>query len=222
MRRHSLDYYWFWTPENWTWENVSPEVVERTMSGFRIAYDAAKRLNMPFQWATCGWVAGPQYDRALLGKELPQDMTVSCISRAVEHDPVEPGFAAVQGRGKWAIPWLEDDPAMTSAQLWVGRMRRDARDALNYGCNGLMGIHWRTRILGPNVAALAQAAWDQSAWMDRFVSQTGPVGGQPTAARRKLIGGTKDDPVYRDARAGMTTYRIAAPKRARSGRYDGP
>lgn len=211
MRRHPLDYYWFWTPENWTWEDVSPEVVERTMSDLRIAYDAASRINVPFQLATCGWVLGPQYDRALLGNELPKEMAVSCINRAVGHDPVEPGFASVQDRGKWAIPWLEDDPAMTSAQLWVGRMRRDARDALNYGCNGLMGIHWRTRILGPNVAALAQAAWEQDGWTEQYIAQTGPVGGMPSTGRRRLVAGTEDDAVYRDARAGMTAYRIAAP-----------
>jgi hypothetical protein len=27
-----------------------------------------------------------------------------------------------------------------------------------------MGIHWRTRILGPNVSALAKAAWEQTGW----------------------------------------------------------
>jgi hypothetical protein len=30
-----------------------------------------------------------------------------------------------------------------------------------------MGIHWRTRIHGPNVSALARAAWDQTGWRDR-------------------------------------------------------
>jgi hypothetical protein len=84
----------------------------------------------------------------------------------VGHDPVEPGFAQVQGRGKWAIPWLEDDPALASPQLWVERMNRDAEDALRYGCTGLMGIHWRTRILAPNVAALAQASWSRGGGND--------------------------------------------------------
>jgi len=78
--------------------------------------------------------------------------------------PVEEAFRDIRGRPKWAIPWLEDDPALISPQLWVGRMRKDAKDALDYGCTGLMGIHWRTRVLGPNVAALAQAAWDQGDW----------------------------------------------------------
>jgi hypothetical protein len=43
-------------------------------------------------------------------------------------------------------------------------MRRDAADARRYGCNGLMGIHWRTRVLAPNLGALAQAAWTQDPW----------------------------------------------------------
>ncbi|OGS15515.1 MAG: hypothetical protein A2234_04500 [Elusimicrobia bacterium RIFOXYA2_FULL_58_8] len=89
---------------------------------------------------------------------------MSCISRQVGHEPVEPGFAKVKGRPTWAIPWMEDDPALSSVQLWAGRMRKDAADALAYGCTGLLGIHWRTRILGPNVSALADAAWDQKAW----------------------------------------------------------
>ncbi len=69
-----------------------------------------------------------------------------------------------EGRPKWAIPWMEDDPGLTMPQLWAGRMRRDAADSLRYGCTGLMGIHWPTRILGPNVSALAKAGWDQSGW----------------------------------------------------------
>ena len=74
---------------------------------------------------------------------------MSCISRTVGNSPVEPGFRHVEGRPKWSIPWMEDDPGMTIPQLWVGRMRRDAADSLAYGCTGLMGIHWRTRVLGP-------------------------------------------------------------------------
>ena len=90
---------------------------------------------------------------------------MGCINREVGNTPVEPGFADATGRPKWAIPWMEDDPGMTIPQLWAGRMRRDAADALQYGCTGLMGIHWRTRILSPNVSALAKAAWDQSGWI---------------------------------------------------------
>jgi len=211
MKAHPLDYYWFWTPETWTWQDVSEEDVERTVEDLRTAHAAAKQLGAPFELATCGWVLGPQYDRALFAKVLPKDITLSCISRHVGHDPVEPGFAEVEGRGKWAIPWLEDDPAMTSPQLWVGRMRRDARDALKYGCTGLMGIHWRTRIIAPNVAALAQAAWDQSDWPEVTVERSGPVGGTVARFPNTDVADTDDDTLYRSVRYNMAAYRVVVP-----------
>ena len=121
----------------------------------------------------------------MFDKVLPKDVAVSCINRQVGYTPVDAGFAEVQGRSKWAIPWMEDDPALSSPQFWVGRMRRDAADALRYGCDGLMGIHWRTRALGPNVSALAQAAWQQGAWADAY--QCRGSGGR--AAPRRRAGG---------------------------------
>jgi len=130
----------------------------------KAAIAALKDAGSPFTLATCGWVLGPPKDRALFDNFLPKDMPMSCINRNVGFAPVEVGFARVEGRPQWAIPWLEDDPALIIPQLWVGRMRRDAADALAYGCTGLLGIHWRTRVLGPNVAALARAAWEQKPW----------------------------------------------------------
>ena len=43
-------------------------------------------------------------------------------------------------------------------------MRKDALDSYRYGCNGLIGIHWRTRDLSPNVSAMAKAAWMADKW----------------------------------------------------------
>jgi hypothetical protein len=157
-RAYPVDYYWFWTPEGWTWEGTKEEQVKATVADLEAAIAAAKQVQAPFRLATCGWVLGPPTDRALFDTVLPKDVAVSCINRQVGMEPVEPGFAKISGRGKWAIPWMEDDPALTQPQLWAGRMREDAVDARRYGCNGLLGIHWRTRILAPNVAALAQAA----------------------------------------------------------------
>ena len=161
---HPLDYYWIWTPEGWTWQAVKQEQIDAVTADFRAAIAAINEVKPPFTLATCGWVLGPPQNPSLFDELLPKEMPMSCINREVGNTPVEPGFAQVQGRPKWAIPWMEDDPGMTIPQLWVGRMRRDAADALKYGCTGLMGIHWRTRILAPNVSALAKAAWDQSGW----------------------------------------------------------
>ena len=147
---------------------------------------------------------------------------MSCINRQVGKSPVEPGFARVTGRPQWAIPWLEDDPNMVSPQLWVGRMRRDAFDALRYGCTGLMGIHWRTRVLGPNVAALARAGWDQAGWSEAATSlvgtasEEGAVGGKTASYPDADIAGTDDDPLYRTVRYDMSAYRLKLP----DGRYN--
>lgn len=214
MRSYPIDYYWFWTPEGWTWQGTSESVVQATIDDINLARAAAASVGAPFQLATCGWVLGPQYDRALFDKVLPKDMPVSCINRQVGHEPVDPGFANVEGRGKWAIPWLEDDPALHSPQLWAGRMRRDAVDALDYGCTGLMGIHWRTRVLSPNVSALAQAAWSQG-FEDPRASREGVEGGAAAKAKAEEFSDTENDALYRTVRKDVNAYRILVP----DGRY---
>jgi hypothetical protein len=164
MKAYPLDYYWLWTPEGWTWGGAREQQVLATQRDLLTAAGAAEDVRAPFTLATCGWVLGPPNDRTQFDKVLPKHMPFSCINRNVGFEPVEPNFARFENRPKWAIPWLEDDPAMIIPQLWAGRMRRDAADALKYGCTGLFGIHWRTRILGPNVSALARAAWEQAGW----------------------------------------------------------
>jgi len=159
---YPVDYYWLWTPEGWTWGGNKPEQFEATTRDMHAALDALKKLGDPFTLATSGWVLGPQHDRAALDKFLPKNVPMSCINRQVGHAPVEPSFANITGRPKWAIPWMENDPNLVAPQPWVGRMRHDAVDAKRYGCTGLLGIHWRTKQLAANVAALADAAWDQS------------------------------------------------------------
>ena len=142
---HPLDYFWLWTPEGWTWSAVSQAQIDATIADLRAAISAHQKVKPAFTLATCGWVLGPPQQPALFDRFLPAELPMSCINRQVGNEPVEPGFARVQGRPKWAIPWMEDDPGLTSVQLWAGRMRKDAADALAYGCTGLVGIHWRTR-----------------------------------------------------------------------------
>jgi len=165
-RTHPLDYYWLWTPENWTWAGAEASQVNSTMEDMQIALSALEESGAETTLATCGWVLGPPGDRSGFDRILPKNVPISCINREVGFTPIETSFKEITDRPTWAIPWMEDDPAMISPQLWAGRMRKDARDALNYGCTGLLGIHWRTRILGPNVSALARAAWDQESWDD--------------------------------------------------------
>ena len=161
-RLSPVDYYWLWTPESWTWSGNKAAQFDAVAKDIQAALAALSAAGKPFTLATSGWVLGPQNNRAALDNLLPKDSPVSCINRMVGHAPDEPGFANVTGRPKWVIPWLENDPNMTAPQPWAGRMRYDAADARRLGCTGLLGIHWRTKVIAPNFAALAAAAWDQS------------------------------------------------------------
>jgi hypothetical protein len=219
-KAYPLDYYWFWTPEDWTWGDPKDKQVEATLADLRAAIAAAKKVNAPFLLATCGWVLGPPKDRALFDNMLPKEMPISCINRNVGFSPVERGFAQAKGRPKWAIPWLEDDPALIIPQLWAGRMRRDAADALAYGCNGLMGIHWRTRILGPNISALAHAAWDQKDWNPEFGKKfelpdpklsEGLEGGNVATFPNNPMADTEEDEIYQTVVWDVKSYRLKVP-----------
>jgi len=160
LKNYPIDFYWLWTPENWTWGGNKPEDIENTKDDILAAYKALNNTNNQFSLATCGWVLGPKQDRTMFDRLLPEDISVSCINRNLGIEKIDSGFYKISGRSKWAIPWMEDDPGLTMPQLWAGRMKKDAYDAFNAGCNGLMGIHWRTTEIGPNVSALAYSAWD--------------------------------------------------------------
>ena len=114
---------------------------------------------------------------------------------------------------------MEDDPALSAPQLWAGRMRRDAYDALRYGCDGLLGIHWRTRALAPNVSALAQAAWDQGAWAQAYKTAApapepprvaGPVGGAVVDYPNNPIADTSEPRLYQTVRYNLSAYHLPA------------
>jgi hypothetical protein len=211
---YPIDYYWFWTNEGWTWDDASPEAIKAVTTDLDMAVQAWKEAAPPFRLATCGWVLGPPSNRTLFDQVLPKDVAMSTINREVGKAPVDPGFSRVRGRSLWAIPWMEDDPALTSPQLWAGRMRRDAADALRYGCDGLLGIHWRTRVLSATVLALARAAWDQS-WNTlprRVADDIGPITGQYAAFKGRTIAGAGPrSAVYEDVRDRVFGYHLKVP-----------
>jgi hypothetical protein len=213
-----VDYYWLWTPEGWTWSGNNPAQLEATKQDLQAALAALDELGNPFTLATCGWVLGPAHDRAALDEFLPKTSPMSCINREVGHAGVEPAFANLSGRPKWAIPWLENDPNMVGPQPWVARMRHDAVDARRYGCTGLLGIHWRTKALTMNIAALAAASWDQS-WVPAGFDTTpvkptkggeGALGGQVVAFNQP-VAGTPVSAIYQDVRYDLNGYRLALP-----------
>ncbi len=218
QKTHPLDYYWLWTNENWTWHVVKQDVVDKTISDMKIALGALEEVGEPFNLATCGWLMGHVADRTLFERHLPEKVAFSCINRSAGSEFVDPTFAKIECRDKWAIPWFEDDSAMCSPQLWAGRMKKDAQDAYNYGCNGLMGLHWRTRVLSPNISILSKLAWDEDirkGEKDKNLNIYGAIGGSSRRFEAE-IEGTDEDELYQTGRYGLKRYNLKVPK----GTYD--
>jgi hypothetical protein len=157
-RTYPLDYYWLWTPESWRGPRPDAET-QASIDDLQTAVEAARDVQAPFTLATAGWVLGPARDRAMFDNLLPKEMPFAALNLELGTVPVDEGFSRLKGRAGWAIPWMENDLSMSSPELWVGRIRRDAFDAHRHGCTGLIGIHWRTEEVGPMVAALSQAQW---------------------------------------------------------------
>lgn len=215
---HPLDYYWAWTPESWL-NPVPEDMVKKTIAEFTMASQAIDKIDANFQFATCGWALGPAQDPTLFDRTLSPSVPLSSITSWLGASRLDPGFAAVKQRPKWAIPWLEDDTAMLSPQLWVGRLRRDASDALAYGCTGLFGIHWRTQILAPNFQTLAAAGWNQD-WTpdaepevpaDLLTPKEGHSGGRTVNHPELTITNGPANPVYQSCRFALDHYQLKIP-----------
>eukprot|EP00118_Oscarella_pearsei_P019329 m.204509 g.204509 ORF g.204509 m.204509 type:complete len:965 (+) comp39649_c0_seq9:56-2950(+) len=166
-----LDYYWIWTPEGWEWSKMNSDnpVFKAAVNDLAAAAEARNVVNASFQLATCGWVVGPLPDRSIFDKFLSSNYSaITSIDMQVGNTPVDPAYSNITKHDKWAIPWMEDDPGLTAPQLWVNRTLQHMEDAKKYGCQGLLGIHWRTRQTSPQIAAMAQKSWDFSLTSETF------------------------------------------------------
>ncbi len=222
VEAHPLDYYWLWTPEDWTHFGNKPEQFNATVRDIQTAYNVIASIGKPFQLALSGWVLGPVQDRGAVDNVMSKDVPLSCLNRIFGHAPIEPAFANIQGRPKWAIPWLEDDQNILGVQSYVGRIRTDAVDARRLGCTGLIGIHWRTKMICRTISALAQACWDQS-WVPGWYNVDpikpgpfnnlllGPRGGESISIATP-VEKAKEPLVYQTVRQSADGYNVRVPE----------
>jgi len=222
-KMYDSDYFWLWTTEGWVLNPPKKSDIDQVVTHIKIAADALQEVATGTGLATCGWTVGPPGDLAGFDRILPEDSSIGSINRNVGFAPVEPDFAKIKRCDTWVIPWLEDDPAMVEPQLWAGRIRRDAYDAYKYGVDGLFGIHWRTRILSPQLKALAEAGWTLPSKKD-VESVRKEVGsakeakiiedysdGGTVASTTASVAGTELDAVYQSVRYNLNAYNIRVP-----------
>lgn len=154
-----VDYVWLWEDEasNWASRNAR---VPLSVSPFRQAHDFLRRHAPEKRMVISGW-GGVVRHFGYLHEHLPEDVVFSALDDSVGWDPVSEEFGKLGARERWPIPWLEDDPAMWLPQFHVYRFKRDMDLASQYGCQGVFGIHWRTRIMNANAGFFSRYAWQK-------------------------------------------------------------
>jgi hypothetical protein len=162
----TVDYVWLWEDEASNWASRN-ERVPLSITPFRQAYDFLRRHAPQKRMVISGW-GGVVRHFAYFHQHLPGDVIFSALNDSLGWDPVSEEFGKLEGRERWPIPWLEDDPAMWLPQFHVYRFVRDMDLAEKYGCQGLMGIHWRHRIMDANAGFQSRYSWKKDLTPTQF------------------------------------------------------
>lgn len=160
QRQLPIDFLATSTEENLLWQGGS---AERWIEWCRGMQQALKDRKAPYKFALTGWVLGDYDDPLRVVPGLEPSVPISHMTEWLGNNGVSPGFYYIHDREKWAIPWVDTDMGdQMLPTMRVGTMRRDAADALRYGCNGLLGQTWRhdNRYFG-SIETLFDAAWAQ-------------------------------------------------------------
>ncbi len=156
----NLDYVWLWEDEesNWASQKVN---IPLSVTPFRQAHDFLKRQAPAKRLVISGW-GGVVRHFAYFHQHLPGDVIFTSLNDSLGWDLVSEEYAKLEGRERWPIPWLEDDPGMWLPQFHVHRLAEDMDRAKKFGCQGLLGIHWRHRIMEANSTFQSRRSWDES------------------------------------------------------------
>ncbi len=153
-----VDYVWLWQDEESNWKSREKNV-PLSVTPFAQAHDFLRRHAPEKKLVVAGW-GGVTRQFDSLHHRLPGDIIFSALSDTLGWDSINEAFAKLGDRERWPIPWLEDDPSMWFPQFRASRFEVDMKRARNFGCQGILGIHWRHRIVDPTATYLARAAWD--------------------------------------------------------------
>ena len=153
-----VDYVWLWQDEGANWESREKKV-PLSVTPFAQAHAFLQRHAPGKRLVLAGWGGVIQHFESL-HQRLPEDIIFSALSDSLGWDPIHEAFGKLGSRERWPIPWLEDDPSMWFPQFRASRFQTDMRHAKDFGCQGMLGIHWRHRIVDPTATYLARASWN--------------------------------------------------------------
>ena len=156
----TVDYVWLWEDEAMNWASQK-ENVPLSVTPYRQAYEFLRRHAPEKRLVISGW-GGVVRHFAQFHQQLPLDVIFTSLSDNLGWDPVSQEYQKLGERERWPIPWLEDDPAMWLPQFHVHRGANDLDLAEKYGCQGVLGIHWRNRMMNADAGFQARASWDRT------------------------------------------------------------
>lgn len=155
-----VDAIWLWQNEDaaWTTQHSTAETFAFDASYLRAAYDYLGERAPDVKLVVSGWGAvHTLFDQ--LHAELPKDVTFSALHHNLGTTSTDQVYGRLDGRDRWPIPWLEDDATLWEPQYHVERFRNDIVRAGEFGANGMIGIHWRTRTIDHVASYFARALW---------------------------------------------------------------
>jgi hypothetical protein len=153
-----VDYVWLWEDEGANWDSRKKNI-PLSVTPFKQAYDFLHRNARNKKLVVAGW-GGVVRNFQSLHQRLPGDIVFAALSDTLGWDPVSEEYGKLESRERWPIPWLEDDPSMWLPQFRASRFETDMKRAKSFGCQGMLGIHWRHRIVDPTATYLSRAAWN--------------------------------------------------------------
>ena len=153
-----VDYVWLWQDENANWESRNKKV-PLSATPFNQAHAFLQRHAPGKRLVLAGW-GGVTQNFESLHQRVPEDIIFSSLHDTLGWDPTNEAFGKLGSRERWPIPWLEDDPSMWFPQFRASRFEMDMKRAKDFGCQGMLGIHWRHRVVDPTATYFSRAAWD--------------------------------------------------------------
>jgi hypothetical protein len=185
----SVSYVYLWEDEFMNWAS-QVQNVELPVALFQQAHDFLRRHAPDKRLVLAGW-GGVVRHFAAFHRALPEDVIFTALSDQVGWEPVAEAFGQLGDRERWPIPWLEDDPAMWFPQFHTHRFAADLARAEQFGCQGVLGIHWRHRIVDPTAGHMARRFWTDELAPARYYA--GYARTQAAAARADALAALLDD-----------------------------
>lgn len=208
-----VDAIWLWQNEDaaWTLQRPDSDTLPFDASYLCAAHTYLQERAPDVQLVISGWGAVHSlFDD--LHAELPREIAFSALHHNLGTTPTDEVYGRLEGRSRWPIPWLEDDATLWHPQYHLARFRQDISRARQFGADGMIGIHWRTRVIDHVAAYFAHALWQPELDVETFYRWygerlVGPAHGAELGARFAAIDRDHDWPGYLDdAHVGSTAW----------------